>query len=114
MESAKTQKSLFVRLFTNLAIWVVIGIVGGVIVGMVAPELGIASKPGIDYFIKALKILIGPIIFLTIVSGIVGLESLKDLGTIGLKAFIYFEIVSTLALAVGIIFGETLRPVHSA
>ena len=112
MESAKTQKSLFVRLFTNLAIWVVIGIVGGVIVGMVAPELGIASKPGIDYFIKALKILIGPIIFLTIVSGIVGLESLKDLGTIGLKAFIYFEIVSTIALAVGIIFGETLRPGH--
>lgn len=112
MESAKTQKSLFVRLFTNLAIWVVIGIVGGVIVGMVAPELGIASKPGIDYFIKALKILIGPIIFLTIVSGIVGLESLKDLGTIGLKAFIYFEIVSTLALAVGIVFGETLRPGH--
>lgn len=112
MDSAKTQKSLFVRLFTNLAIWVVIGIVGGVIVGMVAPELGIASKPGIDYFIKALKILIGPIIFLTIVSGIVGLESLKDLGTIGLKAFIYFEIVSTLALAVGIIFGETLRPGH--
>nr|WP_315518393.1 cation:dicarboxylase symporter family transporter [uncultured Campylobacter sp.] len=112
MDSAKTQKSLFVRLFTNLAFWVVIGIVGGVIVGMVAPELGIASKPGIDYFIKALKILIGPIIFLTIVSGIVGLESLKDLGTIGLKAFIYFEIVSTIALAVGIIFGETLRPGH--
>lgn len=112
MDSAKTQKSLFVRLFTNLAFWVVIGIVGGVIVGIVAPELGIASKPGIDYFIKALKILIGPIIFLTIVSGIVGLESLKDLGTIGLKAFIYFEIVSTIALAVGIIFGETLRPGH--
>ena len=53
MENAKTQKSLFVRLFTNLAIWVVIGIVGGVIVGMVVPELGIASKPGIDYFIKS-------------------------------------------------------------
>ena len=112
MNNTKKQGSLAVRLFTNLAFWVVIGIVGGVIVGMVAPELGIASKPGIDYFIKALKILIGPIIFLTIVSGIVGLESLKDLGSIGLKAFIYFEIVSTLALAVGIIFGETLRPGH--
>ena len=49
MDSTKSQKSLFVRLFTNLAVWVVIGIVGGVIVGMVAPELGIASKPGIDY-----------------------------------------------------------------
>ena len=79
---------------------------------MISPELGVASKPGIDYFIKALKILIGPIIFLTIISGIVGLESLKDLGSIGFKAFIYFEIVSTIALAVGIIFGETLRPGH--
>ncbi|MBE2986463.1 cation:dicarboxylase symporter family transporter [Campylobacter sp. RM12920] len=97
---------------TNLAFWVVVGIVGGILVGVFAPDLGVASKPGIDYFIKALKILIGPIIFLTIVSGIVGLESLKDLGSIGLKAFIYFEVVSTLALASGIFFGEVLRPGH--
>ena len=99
-------------MLTNLAFWVVLGIAAGVAVGMISPELGVASKPGIDYFIKALKILIGPIIFLTIISGIVGLESLKDLGSIGFKAFIYFEIVSTIALAVGIIFGETLRPGH--
>lgn len=84
----------------------------GYICGHVFPEAGVASKPRIDYFIKALKILIGSIIFLTIVSGIVGLESLKDLGNIGFKAFIYFEIVSTIALAVGILFGETLKPGH--
>ena len=77
-------------MLTNLAFWVVLGIAAGVAVGMISPELGVASKPGIDYFIKALKILIGPIIFLTIISGIVGLESLKDLGSIGFKAFIYF------------------------
>ena len=112
MEAIKKQNSLALRLLTNLAFWVVLGIAAGVAVGMISPELGVASKPGIDYFIKALKILIGPIIFLTIISGIVGLESLKDLGSIGLKAFIYFEIVSTIALAVGIIFGETLRPGH--
>ncbi|MBR8463076.1 cation:dicarboxylase symporter family transporter [Campylobacter sp. faydin G-24] len=106
------QKNTLLKIVTNLAFWVVLGIAGGVLVGILSPELGIASKPGIDYFIKALKILIGPIIFLTIVSGIVGLESLKELGSIGLKAFIYFEVVSTLALAVGIIFGETLRPGH--
>ena len=100
------------KLLFNLAFWVVLGIVAGVLVGHFYPELGIASKPGIDYFIKALKWLIGPIIFLTIISGIVGLESLKDLGTIGFKAFIYFEVVSTLALAVGILFGEVLRPGH--
>ena len=112
MEAIKKQNSLALRLLTNLAFWVVLGIAAGVAVGMISPELGVASKPGIDYFIKALKILIGPIIFLTIISGIVGLESLKDLGSIGFKAFIYFEIVSTIALAVGIIFGETLRPGH--
>ncbi|MDL0088588.1 cation:dicarboxylate symporter family transporter [Campylobacter gastrosuis] len=97
---------------TSLAFWVVVAIIAGIIVGIIAPELGVASKPGIDYFIKALKLLIGPIIFLTIVSGIIGLESLKELGSIGLKAFIYFEVVSTLSLAVGIFFGETLRPGH--
>jgi len=112
LEAIKKQNSLALRLLTNLAFWVVLGIAAGVAVGMISPELGVASKPGIDYFIKALKILIGPIIFLTIISGIVGLESLKDLGSIGFKAFIYFEIVSTIALAVGIIFGETLRPGH--
>ena len=112
MEAIKKQNGLALRLLTNLAFWVVLGIAAGVAVGMISPELGVASKPGIDYFIKALKILIGPIIFLTIISGIVGLESLKDLGSIGFKAFIYFEIVSTIALAVGIIFGETLRPGH--
>lgn len=97
---------------TSLAFWVVVAIIAGIIVGIIAPELGVASKPGIDYFIKALKLLIGPIIFLTIVSGIIGLESLKELGSIGLKAFIYFEVVSTLSLAVGIFFGETFRPGH--
>lgn len=107
----KTQSKM-IKLLTSLAFWVVVGILAGIAVGILTPELGVASKPGIDYFIKALKILIGPIIFLTIVSGIVGLESLKDLGSIGLKAFIYFEVVSTLALASGIFFGEVLRPGH--
>ena len=110
--AAKPQKPFIVRLFTNLAFWVIFGIVAGIAVGVFFPDLGIQSKPGIDYFIKALKALIGPIIFLTIVSGIIGLESMKDLGSIGLKGFIYFEVVSTIALAVGIIFGETLKPGH--
>ncbi|MDR1554522.1 MAG: cation:dicarboxylase symporter family transporter [Campylobacteraceae bacterium] len=67
-------------------------------------------KDGIDYFIKVLKLLVGPIIFLTIILGIVGLESLKKVGSIGLKAFIYFEIVSTFALAIGIFSGNVLAP----
>ncbi|MDR2789774.1 MAG: cation:dicarboxylase symporter family transporter [Campylobacteraceae bacterium] len=72
--------------------------------------LGVKVKKGIDIFIWVLKLLVGPIIFLTIILGIIGLESLKKVGSIGLKAFIYFEIVSTFALAIGILFGNFLAP----
>ncbi|MDR2080419.1 MAG: cation:dicarboxylase symporter family transporter, partial [Campylobacteraceae bacterium] len=75
-----------------------------------AMGLGVKVKKGIDIFIWVLKILVGPIIFLTIILGIIGLESLKKVGSIGLKAFIYFEIVSTFALAIGILFGNFLTP----
>ncbi len=78
--------------------------------GMVDPKLAVLAKPGIDWFIQILKWLVGPIIFLTIISGIVGLESLKEVGSIGLKAFIYFEIVSTFALAIGVLFGNLFGP----
>ncbi|MDR1285709.1 MAG: cation:dicarboxylase symporter family transporter [Campylobacteraceae bacterium] len=76
------------------------------------PKAGgtLVIKDGIDYFIKVLKLLVGPIIFLTIILGIVGLESLKKVGSIGFKAFIYFEIVSTFALAIGIFSGNVLAP----
>ena len=90
-------------MLTSLAFWVIVGIVAGVLLGLINKDLALASKPGVAYFIKALKILIGPIIFVTLVLGIISLESLKKVGSIGAKAVIYFEIVSTLALAVGII-----------
>ena len=94
----------------SLAFWVVVAIIAGIVFGMVDPKLAVLAKPGIDWFIQILKWLVGPIIFLTIISGIVGLESLKEVGSIGLKAFIYFEIVSTFALAIGVLFGNLFGP----
>ncbi len=94
----------------SLAFWVVFAIIAGIVFGMYDPKMAIATKPGIDWFIQALKWLVGPIIFLTIISGIVGLESLKEVGTIGFKAFIYFEVVSTFALAIGVLFGNLMGP----
>ena len=90
----------------SLAFWVVFAIIAGIAFGMYDPKMAVQAKPGIDWFIQILKWLVGPIIFLTIISGIVGLESLKEVGSIGFKAFIYFEIVSTFALAIGVIFGN--------
>ena len=94
----------------SLAFWVVVAIISGVAFGMIDPQMAIKAKPGIDWFIQVLKWLVGPIIFLTIITGIVGLESLKEVGSIGIKAFIYFEVVSTFALAIGVFFGNILRP----
>ena len=94
----------------SLAFWVVVAIIAGIIFGMFNPKLAVQAKPGIDWFIQILKWLVGPIIFLTIISGIVGLKSLKEVGTIGFKAFIYFEIVSTFSLAIGVLFGNWFAP----
>ncbi|WP_139452925.1 cation:dicarboxylate symporter family transporter [Campylobacter armoricus] len=94
----------------NLGFWVIIGIIAGISLGLLDKELAIASKIGVDYFIHALKILIGPIIFLTIVLGVISLESLKQVGSIGVKALLYFEIVSTFALAIGIFIANIMGP----
>ena len=83
-----------IKVLKNLAFWVVLAIALGIFVGYAFPQIGTLSKFGIDYFIMILKWMVGPIIFLTIISGIVCLESLRDLGSIGLKGFIYFEVVS--------------------
>ena len=99
-----------IKVLKNLAFWVVLAIALGIFVGYAFPQIGTLSKFGIDYFIMILKWMVGPIIFLTIISGILCLASLRDLGTIGLKGFIYFEVVSTAALAVGIFGSLALAP----
>lgn len=98
------------NMLKSLAFWVILGIILGIILGCVHKELALNVKVGVDYFIHALKILIGPIIFVTIILGIISLDNLKKVGSIGLKSVIYFELVSTLALAAGIFITNTLKP----
>lgn len=98
------------NMLKSLAFWVILGIILGIILGCVHKELALNVKVGADYFIHALKILIGPIIFATIILGIISLDNLKKVGSIGLKSVIYFELVSTLALAVGIFITNILKP----
>lgn len=98
------------KMLKNLGFWVIIGIIAGISLGLLDKELALASKIGVDYFIQALKFLIGPIIFLTIVLGVVSLENLKQVGSIGAKALLYFEVVSTFALAIGIFMANIMGP----
>ncbi len=96
--------------YTILYVQVLIAIVIGVLVGHFYPDLGKALKPLGDAFIALIKMMIAPVIFCTVVHGISSMSDLKKVGRVGLKALIYFEVVSTFALVIGIIVAEVLQP----
>lgn len=96
--------------YTHLYFQVVVAIVLGVLLGYAHPTTGEAMKPFGDGFIKLIKMLIGPIIFVTVVHGIASMSDLKKVGRVGVKAIIYFEIVTTLALIVGLTVVNVLQP----
>ena len=96
--------------YTHLYVQVLTAIVLGVLLGHFYPHLGEAMKPLGDLFIKLIKMLIAPIIFCTIVHGIASMEDMKKVGRVGLKALIYFEVLTSLALIVGLIVVNILQP----
>jgi aerobic C4-dicarboxylate transport protein len=98
------------RLLSSLYFQVVVAILCGVALGALHPDAGVAMKPLGDAFIKLIKMLIAPIIFCTVVSGIVGVEDMKKVGKTGGLAILYFEAVSTLALIVGLIVVNVMQP----
>jgi aerobic C4-dicarboxylate transport protein len=97
-------------IYTHLYFQVLTAIVLGVLLGHFYPHLGEQMKPLGDGFIKLIKMLIAPIIFCTVVHGIASMEDMKKVGRVGLKALIYFEAVTTLALLVGLIVVNVLQP----
>jgi len=98
------------RLTSHLYFWVVLAIIAGGALGVADPKLGVQLKPLGDGFISLVKMLIAPIIFCTVVLGIVNGGDMKKVGRVGAKAFIYFELVSTIALAVGLVVVNVLKP----
>ena len=94
----------------SLYIQVLIGIVLGGLLGYLQPEWGVKLRPLGDAFVSLVKMLIAPIIFATVVVGLAGMGDLKKIGRVGAKALIYFEIVTTLALIIGLIVANGLHP----
>jgi len=97
-------------IYTHLYFQVLTAIILGVLLGHFYPHIGEQMKPLGDGFIKLIKMLIAPIIFCTVVHGIASMEDMKKVGRVGLKALIYFEVVTTLALIVGLIVITILQP----
>src|SRR5262249_2754229 len=98
------------RLTSHLSFWVLLSILGGGTIGYLRPDVGVAMRPLGDGFIALVKMLISPIIFCTVVLGIAGAGDMKKVGRVGGKALLYFEVVSTFALVIGLIIVNTLRP----
>ncbi len=108
--SSPVQTTPKLPLYRQLYVQVLVAIALGVFIGHFWPQTGIALKPLGDAFIKLIKMIIAPVIFLTIVTGIAGMKELGAIGRVAAKAFGYFLVFSTLALVVGLIVGNVLQP----
>lgn len=102
MKSQPFYKHLYFQVLTAIGI--------GICLGHFYPETGAAMKPLGDGFIKLIKMIIAPVIFCTVVTGIAGMEDMKKVGRVGAKALLYFEVVSTLALAIGLLVVSIIQP----
>jgi aerobic C4-dicarboxylate transport protein len=98
------------RLLKNLYVQVLVAIVLGALLGWLQPDLGASLKPLGDAFIALVKMIIGPVIFLTVVVGMAKMGELRHVGRIGLKALIYFEVLTTLALVIGLVVANVVQP----
>jgi aerobic C4-dicarboxylate transport protein len=98
------------RLTGHLYFWVLLAIIAGGTLGYLDPAAGVQLKPLGDGFIALVKMLISPIIFCTVVLGIAGAGTMKKVGRVGGKALIYFEVVSTFALAIGLVVANVVQP----
>src|SRR3954453_9845742 len=97
------------RWLSLLYVQVLIAIVIGVTVGALWPETGAALKPLGDGFIKLIKMIIAPVVFFTVVHGISSVQDAKRVGRVGVKALVYFEVVSTFALAIGLLVAKVFQ-----
>ncbi len=96
--------------YTGLSFQVLVGVGIAIILGYISPSTAIAMKPLGDAFIRLITMIITLVIFCTLVTGIAGMEDMKKVGRVGGKALLYFEVVSTIALLLGLVVGNVVRP----
>src|SRR5262249_38815259 len=107
---ASTRRQAMRRFFGKLYVQVLIGVLAGIALGFFAPDFGSDLKPFGDVFIRLIKMVFAPVIFATVVLGIARMENMKELGRVGVRALIYFELLSTFALALGLVVVNVMQP----
>ena len=106
------QQNKIPAIFQHLTFYVLFALILAVFIGYFFPALAVKAEPLGTYFVSIIKLFIPPIIFLTIVSGISGMSNLKKVGRIGIKSLLYFEVVTTISLTIGILLAEIIKPGH--
>ncbi|KDO19524.1 hypothetical protein SPRG_21529, partial [Saprolegnia parasitica CBS 223.65] len=101
MEPERAPKSTTRKILTSLTFWIILGTIIGVLIGEFAPDFGKDAAPMAQIFLRPIQFIVFPLVFSSLIVGIAGNNDLKQLGRLSLKSFIYFEIVTTLALIVG-------------
>lgn len=104
------QVSLIRKMLSKLYFQILIGIIAGVILGYLEPQLGVSLKPLGDLFIKLIRMLLAPIIFASVVVGVARMGNIREAGRVGLKAILYFEVLSTLSLVLGMVVVNLVKP----
>ena len=95
---------------TKLTLWIFLALVGGIIFGWSLPQYAVKMQPFADSFLRMIKMIIAPLLFATLTVGIAGHGNIKSLGKIGVKTIVYFEIVTTIALFIGLGVGHLCKP----
>jgi aerobic C4-dicarboxylate transport protein len=98
------------RWYRQLYVWVLAGIAAGIALGAAAPGVAAQLQPLGDSFVSLIKMVITPVVFVTVVTGIAGVGKLREVGRVGVRSLIYFEVLSTAALAIGLLVMDVLRP----
>lgn len=109
-DTPQNERHFVLKLLQNLTFWVLLAISAGAVLGVANPALAVKMEPLGKWFIAGIKIFINPIIFLTITLGIAAMDNLKKVGKTGGKALIYFEVVTTFALLVGMALAWAIQP----
>ncbi|MEA2942030.1 MAG: aerobic C4-dicarboxylate transport protein, partial [Bradyrhizobium sp.] len=99
-------------LYTSLFVQVLVALLLGIVLGMAAPDFAIGLKIFSDAFLKLISMIVAPIVFCVVVHGIAGAGDLKKVGRVGVKALIYFEVMTTIALIVGLLLAYLFGPGH--
>src|SRR5881227_1424613 len=107
--AARTARAAPSRL-PSLTTPIFIGLLLGIAVGYLWPQFGVAVKPLADIFLRMIKMIIAPLLFSTLVVGIAGTGDMKSMGRIGLKAIVYFEVATTIALFLGLALVNIFQP----